>query len=143
MELFRLLTQAMPTRVIIFRLLPIAFMVASLPALLFLHSISWAIVAFLASFLCIVAWVLIGQKCIAAWAVAQNPQIVYWAQTREVSQGIARYGMRNHKVLTLHLRDGKQCEFIIPSDRLVQFASWLTERNPSVCWDSHYSQDAK
>jgi hypothetical protein len=138
-EAFRLLTRRMPKRAVAFRLLSIIFMAASLIALILLQSIPWALVSLVASFLCIIAWVLIRQKCIAAWAVARNPQIVYWAHSRPSSRSSAYFGLKSRKILTLHLCDGRQQEFIIPTDDLYQFTDWLNERNPSVNWGAFYN----
>ena len=82
------------------------------------------------------------QKAISAWTVSQTPQIVYWARSRELPRRVARYGMKDYKVLTLHLRDGHQCEVNLPSDDLLKFTNWLRERNPSVRWGSYDGFDA-
>ena len=128
-EVFRLLTRQMPRRVIIFQLFSLAFMACSIMALFCWHSFPWAITAFLTSFLSTMSWVLLRQKCIAAWKVSQNPQIVYWAHSREftgiLSRRLAFYGMRDYKILTLHLRDGYQSEFHLPPDDVRKFTDWL------------------
>jgi len=49
--------------------------------------------------------------------------------------------MRDYKILTLHLRDGHQCEFHLPPDDVRKFTAWLSERNPSVKWDAYYNPD--
>jgi hypothetical protein len=141
-EVYRLLTRQMPKRVIIFQLCSLAFMVCSATALFSWRSFSWAIAAFLTSFLFIVGWVLMRQKCVAAWKASENPKIVYWAQTRELPRRVARYGMRDYKVLTLHLRDGHQCEVNLPPDDLRKFTNWLSERNPSVRWGAYDDLDS-
>jgi hypothetical protein len=142
-ETFRLLSGQMPYRIIGFKLASFVFMTCSMAALVALRSIPWAIIALLASFLCIAAWVSIRQKCVAAWEIAKNPQLVFWAHSREVSPQVARYyRMSNPNILTLHLRDGKRCEFIIPADSVVKFADWLKDQNQSVCWDAYYNPDS-
>ncbi len=145
LEVFRLLTRQMPKRVIVFQLCSLAFMACSIMALFYWRSLPWAIAAFLTSFLSTMSWVLLRQKCINAWKVSNNPQIVYWANSREFSGALSRrlafYGMRNYKILTLHLRDGHQSEFHLPSDDVRKFTDWLSERNPSVKWDAYYNLD--
>jgi len=81
------------------------------------------------------------QKAISAWTVSQTPQIVYWARSRELPRRVARYGMKDYKVLTLHLRDGHQCEVNLSPGDLLKFTNWLRERNPSVRWGVY--DDAK
>jgi hypothetical protein len=82
------------------------------------------------------------EQFVAALKVSQDPQIVYWAHSRELPRRVARYGMKDYKVLTLHLRDGHQCEVNLPSDDLLKFTNWLRERNPSVRWGSYDGFDA-
>jgi membrane protein required for beta-lactamase induction len=138
-EIFRLLARRMPMRILIFQVSSLALMASLVMVLVVWHSLSWGIVAFLTSFLCIAAWVLIRQKCIGAWEIAKNPRLVYWAHSRELPRRIARYGGKNCKILTLHLRNGRQCEFILPSENVRKFHDWLNEQNPSVCWDAYYN----
>jgi len=144
-EVFRLLTRQMSHRVIFFQILSLVFMLYSIMALFTWHSFSWAITAFLTSSLLTVSWVLIRQKCINAWKVSNNPQIVYWAHSSEFSRILSRrlafYGMRDYKILTLHLRDGHQSEFHLPPNDVRKFTAWLSERNPSVKWDAYYNPD--
>ena len=144
-EVFRLLTRQVPHRVIIFQILSLVFMLYSIMALFTWHSFPWAIAALLTSFLFIMGWVLMRQKCINAWKVSNNPQIVYWAYSREFSPALSRrlafYGIRDYKILTLHLRDGYQCEFHLPLDNVRKFTAWLSEQNPSVKWDAYYNHE--
>ena len=144
-EVFRLLTRQVPHRIIVFQLLSLVFMGCSILALFYWRSIPWAITAFLTSSLLTVSWVLVRQKCINAWKVSNNPQVVYWAYSREFSRIMSRrlafYGMRDYKILTLHLRDGHQSEFHLPPDDVRKFTGWLSERNPSVKWDDYYNPD--
>jgi hypothetical protein len=139
-DVFRLLTRQMPKRVIVFQLLQLAFMACSIMALFYWRSLSWAIAAFLTSFFFTMAWVLTRQKCMAARKISQNPQIVYWAHSRELPRRVARYGMKDYKDLTLHLRDGQQCEFRLPKNVILNVTAWLTEQNPSVRWDNYYDK---
>lgn len=140
LEVFRLLTRQMPKRIIIFQLCSLAFMACSVMALFSWHSFSWVIAAFLTSILLITSWVLMRQKCINAWKISQNPQIVYWAHSRELPRRVARYRMKDYKDLTIHLRDGQQCEFRLPKNAILNFTAWLNQQNPSVHWDNYYDR---
>jgi len=146
-EIFHLLVRHLPKRVVIFQILSLAFMLYSIMALFTWHNFPWAIAAFLTSFLLIMSWVLMRQKCINAWKVSNNPQIVYWAHLREfprqMSRRLAFYGMRDYKILALHLRDGQQCEFHLPPERLRSFTDWLNKQNSSICWNDYYNSDSE
>ena len=133
-EVFLLLTRQMPKRVIFFQFCSLALMACSVTALFSWHSLSWAIASFLASLLFIIGWVLMRQKCNAAWKISNNPQMVYWAHSRALPPRIARYVMKDYRVLTLHLRDGVQLDVNLPLHDLSKFSSWISERNPSVRW---------
>lgn len=145
-EVFRLLTRQMPKRVVVFQLCSLVFMTCSIMALFYWRSFPWAITAFLTSFLFTMSWVLLRQKCIAAWKISQNPQIVFWAHSREFSGALSRrlafYGMRNYKILTLHLCDGNRCEVNLPPDDLHKFTDWLREQNLSARWDAYYDPNS-
>lgn len=136
-EIFRLLTRQMPKRVIVFQFCSLAFMACSFSALVSWRSISWAVASFLASFLLILAWVLLRQKCIVAWKVSNNPELVYWAHSHDLPLRIARFGMNDYKVFKLHLRDGEQIEVNLPPDDLQTITAWLSERNSSVRWGAY------
>ncbi|MEI8121846.1 MAG: hypothetical protein WCI20_07320 [bacterium] len=91
----------------------------------------------MAAFLFLLAFVHLRAKYGAAWTVSETPQIVYWVCARDLPRRIARYGMRNFKVLTLYLRDGSQCEAYLAPTEVDTFRAWLTERNPTVRWGAY------
>ena len=67
----------------------------------------------------------------------------FLAHSREFSGALSRrlafYGMRNYKILTLHLCDGNRCEVNLPPDDLHKFTDWLREQNLSARWDAFRS----
>jgi hypothetical protein len=137
-EVFRLLTHQMPNRVIIFKLLQIAFFVCSVVALFWGKSIPWAIAAFMASFLCTMGWVLMRQKCIIAWAFCKNPQLVYWAHpTQPKNNRVSEEAITDCKLLTLHLRDGTHFQARLSAQEMRNFVTWLKERNSSMRWGAY------
>ena len=73
---------------------------------------------------------------ISAWKVFENPQIVYWAHSTTRHQHLADEAIRDCRLLTLHLRDGRQFEVGLPPAEMRNFIDWLTERNPSVQWSA-------
>jgi len=81
-------------------------------------------------------------KYVAALKVSQNPLIVYWVNSRELNRRIARYGMRDYKILTLYLRDGHKCEAYLSPDDVRKFTDWLREQNPSVRWGAYDDLDS-
>lgn len=136
-EICCLLAGKIRRRGIAFRILWIVSAGCSGAALLVQSRWPWAITAILVCFLFILAWANMRKKYLSAWKVSENPQLVYWAHSHALPPRLARYGMKDYKVLTIHLRDGQQCEFNLPSDDVRKFNDWLSKQNPSVRWGAY------
>lgn len=141
-EVFRLLTCGIRRGLIMFSILWLVSIGCTGSALLVSSLHPWAVAGFLAAILLGLAWIHVRGRYLAAWKVSENPQLVYWAHSRELPRRVARYGMRDYKVLMLHLRDGHQYEFNLSPDDLHKFTNWLSERNPSVRWGAYDKPDS-
>ncbi len=142
-EAFRLITHQLRRGVILFKLLQFASMIGGGVALIFPVGRPWALAAFVGAILFGVAWVHIRAMYLSAWRACENPQMVYWAHPTTRGGHVLEQPTDDCRRLVLHLRDGTQFEFGLPTSEMSKFIAWLNERNPSVRWGAYDKVEAK
>lgn len=103
----------------------------------------WAIIAFIIANIFIVAHVLIGQKYLSAWKICENAGIVYWAHATDRHQKVSAVAVTECNFLTVHLRDGTECEVALPPKKMGKFVDWLKQRNPLIRWGAYDASDGE
>ena len=133
-EAFRLITHQLRRGVILFKLLQFVSLIGGGVALIFPAGRPWALAAFVGAILFGVASLHVKAMYHSAWRACDNPQMVYWAHPTTRGGHVLEQPTGDCKRLVLHLRDGTQFEFGLPTSDMSKFIAWLSTQNQSVRW---------
>ena len=103
-------------------------------AILLPGGLPWAIAAFLAVFLSVLAWAVIMDQFRGLLKLSTDPGLAYWISP--IPGGINKYVKQ--PAMTVHLRDGTSFCVRLPVQKMTLFVEWLSAKNPALALGSYY-----